>query len=155
MAAEQFPLFESLKALDARDKTYWDRLSDDQRRKFAPYVLLRWASAVERQPKEIEEWYVEETNRSVNVNFWSLTKHPKLVWMLFSQVGTGFRGVRHEYIKRNQDRNDPTLSALQVLYPSAKLSDLKLLKSLTSEEEIQRNLKEYEEFKQDFSNERL
>jgi len=151
MAAEQFPLFDALKALDLRDKDYWNRLSEDQRKKFSPYLMLRWASTVQNQPVEIEEWYVEETNRSVNLNFWSLSRHPKLQWMMFSQVGAARRGVRHEYIKRNQDRQDKTLAALMALYPSAKRSDLELLKGFLSQEEIQEYLSEYEEFKKDFT----
>jgi hypothetical protein len=150
MAAEQFPLFEALKALDSRDKDYWSRLGEEQKKKFSPYLLLRWASAVERQRPEIEEWYVDETNRSVNINFWSLTRHPKLLWMLFSQVGTGIRGVRHEYIKRNQDRKDPQLALLMELYPSMKRSDLELLKKITPPEEFKEWLDEYEEFKREF-----
>lgn len=150
MATEQFPIFEALKALDARDKQYWDRLTDEQRKKFSAYLMLRWSSAVQNQPQAVEEWYVEETNRSVNLNFWSLSRHPKLLWLMFSQVGTGFRGVRHEYIKRNQDRKDPILSSLMELYPTAKRADLELLKAVTSEEEIQQQLREYEEFRKDF-----
>ena len=137
-----------LKALDARDKGYWDRLSPEARKEFSPYIMLRWASAIQDNPV-LQEWYLIETNQTINANFWTLSKHPKLMWLLMCQIGST-RRVRHEYIKRNQDRKDKTQVMLQKLYPTAKKDDLELLAQTLSKEELAVLTNEYKHFESDF-----
>ena len=137
-----------LKALDARDKGYWDRLSPEARKEFSPYIMLRWASAIQDNIPVLQEWYLKETTQTINANFWTLSKHPKLMWLLMCQIGST-RRVRHEYIKRNQDRKDKTQVMLQKMYPTVKKEDLELLAKTVTAKDLLALADEYKHFESD------
>ena len=142
-------IFDELRAVDLRNKDFYDGLTPEQKKAFSSFVLLRWASAADTQNTMLQQWYVEMANKYVNINFWQLTKHPKLQWLLLSHVGCT-KSIRHEYIKRNQDKKDKTIEMLKVLYPSMKTKDIELLKSTLSDDDIKTLTNEYDEFKSDF-----
>lgn len=144
---QKLDIFRVLRALDQRDKGFYKSLNEEERKALSFYLLLRWASGTQDN-KILQEWYVTETNLSVNKNFWLLNKHPELLWMLFSQIGST-KVVRHEYIKRQQDKKDSTLNSLGKIYPSAKMSDLEMLKTILPAERIKFLVKEYDEFDDD------
>lgn len=146
---QKLDIFRVLRALDQRDKGFYKSLNEEERKALSFYLLLRWASGTQDN-KILQEWYVTETNLAVNKNFWLLNKHPELLWMLFSQIGST-KVIRHEYIKRHQDKKDPILNSLGKIYPSAKLSDLEMLKTILPAERIKVLVKEYDEFDDDFN----
>lgn len=41
-----FDLFEALAAIDRKDYGYYDRLTEEQQRKFSPYMMVRWMSSM-------------------------------------------------------------------------------------------------------------
>lgn len=146
--AAKLDIFRVLNAVDRRDKKFYDNLTDEERKAFSPYVMLRWVSTVNSNPV-LEQWYVEETNRMVNINYFTLAKHPKFVWLMYSQVGSTQR-TKHEYIARANTKKDKNLAALMKLYPSMKKSDLELLLKVADQKELKDLLDEYKEFESDF-----
>ena len=144
MAERKLDIFRVLRALDARDKNFYDSLSAEEQKELAFYVLLRWSSGIQDNNHVLQSWYVEETNRSVNRDFWTLSKHPRLLWMLFAQVGSLNR-VRHDYIKRDQ-KKDKEVEMLGKIYPNVKMEDLALFKELLGKSELKALLNEYKEF---------
>lgn len=145
MAGKMLPLAQVLGALDRRDKKYYDRLSDEDKKAFVPYIMLRYASNVEGD-QFFTEHYVTTTNELVNVNYWQLSKHPKLQWLLFSMVGA-YEPQRHPWLKSNSKRakKSELQTALQTLYPAAKLEELELLESTLTKEQAKKFLNEYSE----------
>jgi len=139
------PLAQVLGALDRRDKKYYDRLSDEDKKAFVPYIMLRYASNVEGD-QFFTEHYVTTTNELVNVNYWQLTKHPKLQWLLFSMVGA-YEPQRHPWLKANSKRakKSELQTALQTMYPAAKLDELELIESTLTKEQAKKFLDEYRE----------
>jgi hypothetical protein len=43
---QDFDLFEALSALDKKDYGYYDRLTTEQQKKFVPFMMLHWMSAI-------------------------------------------------------------------------------------------------------------
>ena len=145
MASKMLPLAQVLSALDRRDKKYYERLSDEDKKAFAPYILLRYASTVDSD-QFFTEHYVTTTNELVNVNYWQLTKHPKLLWMLFSMVGA-YQSQKHPWLKSNSRRakKSELQEVLQTLYPSAKFDELEMLENKLTSAEAKQLLDEYRE----------
>jgi hypothetical protein len=46
--AQDFNLFDALAAMDKKDYDYYDRLTDEQQKKFVPYMMTHWMSAIKR-----------------------------------------------------------------------------------------------------------
>ena len=75
------PLNKVLGALDQKDMQFWERCTPEQQKKIAPFLLNRYMSIV-KGSSELHEYYLIATNQRVNVNYFALNKHPKLVWQL-------------------------------------------------------------------------
>ena len=50
-----FELRSGLKAVDFRNKDYWDRIDDHEKSLYSPYMIMRYASSVSSKDK----FYVE------------------------------------------------------------------------------------------------
>ncbi len=70
-----FELRNGLKAIDYRNKDYFDRIDDKERSLYSPYMIMRYASSVTGD-KFYQEHYVEMVNECVNKNLFLLSgKH--------------------------------------------------------------------------------
>ena len=57
--------------LDIKNRAFYDELTDDEKKKFATYLMLRYAASVEGSD-DLQEWYLRATNDKVNQNFFDL-----------------------------------------------------------------------------------
>ena len=62
---QDFDLFEALAALDKKDYDYYDRLSEDQRKKFVPFMLIQWMSAV-KGSGDVQNYYLQSIDYHAN-----------------------------------------------------------------------------------------
>jgi len=92
-----------LPAADSRNKQFLNSLTDEERKGFAPWLVMRYLSSAESANQEIIEHYLIMTNELVNTNFNTLKHDPDLVWKLMSVVGVG-KSVKHPYIAPGKGR---------------------------------------------------
>jgi len=116
---QDFNLFEALSALDRKDYDYYDRLTDEQKKKFTPYMMIQWMSSVKAN-EGIGRYYVMSTNEYANKYFLNeyIHKHPKLQWLMLCASSPGLGKQFHQWIPNIS----PKVSKLEV---SAKLKDIK------------------------------
>jgi hypothetical protein len=79
-------VFDLLDAIDRRDMTYYDRLSEEEKKGFHPYVVMRWLSSVKGP---LAEHYLVLANELVNIDYAALKDYPDLVYRLMAACGTG------------------------------------------------------------------
>ena len=65
-----------LRAVDKRDKEWYSRLSDDDKKLFAPFIAMRYVSSV-KGDVFFQEHYLEMCNEFVNTSHWTLSKNHK------------------------------------------------------------------------------
>lgn len=75
-------------AADFQQFSFYEKLSDEQKKAFAPLLAMKWLSVVEDR-SGLSEYYICMTNELVNIGFWEITKHPELQWKLMAAVGSG------------------------------------------------------------------
>lgn len=85
-----------LPALDTRNKTLYENLSEEEQKGFSPWLVQRYLSSAESANNAIIEHYLIMTNDIVNVNA-SSVKDPEMTWKLMSMVGIG-KSLKHPYI---------------------------------------------------------
>jgi hypothetical protein len=85
-----------LPALDTRNRTLYENLSEEEQKGFSPWLVQRYLSSAESANNGIIEHYLIMTNEIVNVNF-SEVKDPEMTWKLMSMVGIG-KSLKHPYI---------------------------------------------------------
>ena len=113
--------------LDTKNRAFYDELTDEERKKFSTYLMLRWCSAVGGEPI-LQQYYLQAMNERVNKRFFDLGKHPKLQWLLLTTVSPNMGKHRHEWMafvarKSKNKRAD----IIAKLYPEYKLDDCELM----------------------------
>lgn len=123
-----FDLFAALDALDRKDYDYYDRLTAEQQKKFAPYMMLMWMSTVSNQ--HIQKEYILKTNKIANTYFFNdnVKKHPKLQWLMLC-ASSPLKGKQyHKWIPHIRDalsklheniKGDEIKDYYKKLYPQA------------------------------------
>ena len=144
--ATQIPLTKILQAIDMKDKGFYDRLSEEEKKAFNPFVLTRYASNSDGSP-ELCEWWLRATNIRVNKNYFDLYKHPKLQWLSLTTASPGMGTTFHRWIphKKKDTKNTASnkiLKTLRILYPAAKEDEIELLASINTKAEIKAHLKD-------------
>ena len=131
-----FELRSGLKAVDFRNKDYWDRIDDHEKSLYSPYMIMRYASSVSGE-KFYQEHYVEMINECVNKHLFTLSsKHKKLCWILTAMCGA-LKQQFHPWIKPMKRVPNKSLKQLQKLYPTYKESDLETLDKLITDRELE------------------
>ena len=137
-----FELRNGLKAVDFRNKDYYDRIDDHERSLYSPYMLMRYASSVSSKDPFYVEHYVEMINECVNKHCFSLRKHKKLLWILTAMCGA-LKQQFHPWIKPMKRVPNKSLKQLQQLYPNMKESDLETLDTIITDRELEELLESH------------
>tara|TARA_B100001057_G_scaffold483598_1_gene560577 strand:- start:2707 stop:3171 length:465 start_codon:yes stop_codon:yes gene_type:complete len=138
-----FELRNGLKAVDFRNKDYYDRIDDHEKSLYSPYMLMRYVSSVSSKDKFYIEHYVEMVNECVNKHCFTLgSKHKKLLWILTAMCGS-LQQQFHPWIKPMKRVPNKSLKKLQQLYPTMKESDLETLDKVITDKELEELLESH------------
>ena len=137
-----FELRNGLKAVDFRNKDYYDRIDDHERSLYSPYMLMRYSSSVSSKDPFYVEHYVEMVNECVNKHCFSLGKHKKLLWMLTAMCGA-LKQQFHPWIKPMKRVPNKSLKQLLTLFPNAKENDLEILDKIITDRELEELLESH------------
>ena len=136
-------MFDALRALDLKNRGFYDSLTDEEKKGFAPFVMVRWASAVNHKLSEMDEWYLQATNQRFHTSMLDLmygeTKHPKLAWLLATTVSPGMGAMKHQWIgyKKKTGKSNNKLKKFIVLqFPTLSDEEVGLLLTQITNKEI-------------------
>jgi len=128
-----------MRAFDRKDRGFYDSLTEEERRKFSPFLMIRWGSSVQGSG-ELQEFYVIATNERLNKHFFSVntTQHKKLQWLMATTVSPDLGTHRHVWIapKKKTNSSSTKLKQLNELFPHLRDDDLDVLAAITTEDEI-------------------
>ena len=130
----QIPLKDVMAAVDKKDRGFYKRLNDEQKKAFSAWMMMRYCSSV--QGRDAAN-YIYLTNELVNFQFMEVSKHPELQWLLLSACGTG-KIQFHPYLKppNAKKKKNKISEFLYQLYPNCKPEDIELKIKLNSNEEL-------------------
>lgn len=130
MATAKLDIKRELGAVDQKNYDFYNNLTDEERKAFSPYILMRYTSNVQGD-RDIQEWFVEMTNEMVNKNHWQLSKdHKGLLWKLFAATGAGV-SCYHPYIAGSKKEKAVKIEKLLLeIYPAMKMDEVKLMASM-------------------------
>jgi hypothetical protein len=135
--AAKLDIKRELEAVDLKKYKFYENLTDEERKVFSPYILMRYTSNVQGD-KDIQEWFLEMTNETVNKHHWTLSKnHKGLLWKLFAASGAGIK-CYHPYLAAGKKEKAVKIEKLLcTLYPSMKLSDIKNMSAMMDKKDIE------------------
>lgn len=96
---QDLDLFEVLAALDRKDYNYFDKLTVEQQKKFVPYMMTHWMSAI-KGSEGLSRYYVMSVNEYTNKYLFNeyVYKHPKLQWLMLCASSPGMGKQFHQWI---------------------------------------------------------
>jgi hypothetical protein len=132
-----------MNCFDKKDRSFYDSLTDEERKKFSNYLMIRWGSSVQGS-RELQEFYVISCNERLNKHFFAINKHPKLQWLCATAVSPGIGVHRHQWIspKKKEDGSNEIKKTLMDLMPNAKITDIETLAKLTDKADLKKLLKD-------------
>lgn len=128
--AAKLDIGRELGAVNSRNYDFYKNLTDEEKKAFSPYILMRYVGNPQTDP-DTYEFTIDRVNEFVNKNHWELSKgHKDLLWQLFAGCGTGMT-LRYTYLKAgSKEKANKIEKLLAELYPAMKMSDIKLLASM-------------------------
>jgi hypothetical protein len=133
----EFDLFDAIAAIDRKDYSYYDRLTPEQQKKFVPFMMLHWISAI-KGSEGLSRYYVMSTNEYANKYLFNenVMKHPKLQWLMLCSASPGMGKQFHQWIPHIRERvsklkESPKTKEIKdyykKIYPKSSDSDLNLV----------------------------
>jgi len=94
-----FDLFDALAAMDKKDYGYYDKLTEEQQKKFVPYMMTHWMSAIKANAG-LSSYYLMNTDYTANKHLFNeyVQKHPKLQWLMLCAASPGLGKQFHQWI---------------------------------------------------------
>lgn len=139
--SEKVELKEKIQAVDQNIRELWDAMDETNQKllKSELFILNRYISNAKTSSREIQEHFVITVNEYFNKHFYTLQKHPKLLWMLLCMCSyDGNRTFFHEWIghKKRAGSDNKKLKFLDEIYPEMKIDELELLAKISTTEEL-------------------
>lgn len=128
-----------MREFDLKNRSFYDDLTDEEKKKFSNYLMIRWGSAV-RGSADLQEFYVISTNERLNKHFFSVNRHPKLQWLMATSVSPDMGAQEHQWIapkKKDTAANSSEVKkTLMEMYPAMKISDIEVLAKMVTKAEL-------------------
>lgn len=133
-----------LRSIDSRNKKYYSNLSAEDKKLFSAFLVMRYASSVDGD-QFFQEHYVDSVNTFVNMNFWSLSKHPDLQWKLLSMCGAT-TPMFHPYIHSGGKgkSKDKTREQVAKVMGASKQSDIDAFMAVNDTKDIKKWLEDHQ-----------
>ena len=125
-----------MQAYDRKDRSYYDDFTDEDRKKFSTYLMLKYGANVSGN-KDMQAYYLMATNERVNKHFFELGRHPKLQWLCCTSVSPSMGSQFHYCLNAKKKEGDnKSQKFLAKLYPNLKTDEIDLLAKINDKREL-------------------
>ena len=131
-------------AYDRKDRDYYDKFTDEQKKRFSTYLMLRYGASVGGN-EDLQAYYLMAANKFVNKHFFDLNKHTKLQWLLCTTVSPNMGKQYHYWLAAKKKEGKSTNKERKVIseiYPNMKSDEIDMLLSMNDKKAIKAYVKE-------------
>ena len=135
--AKKLDIKRELNAVNFKDYNFYNNLTDEEKKEFSPFILMRYTSN-STGDRDIQEWFVESTNEMVNKHFTVISKdHKDLLWKLYASTGVG-ADCYHPYLGMGKKEKANKIEKLLCeIYPAMKMSDIVMMASMMNKKDCE------------------
>ena len=135
--SDKLNIANEMRQLDRKNRSFYDELTPEEKKKFSNYLMIRWGSAVDGN-RELQEYYVQSCNHYLNKHFFNVGRHPKLQWLMATTVSPGLGNQRHPWIapRKKEAGLSAKRKALMAMYPTYKDDEIDVMAQITTQKEI-------------------
>ena len=125
-----------MQAFDRKDRNYYDNFTDEDRKKFSTYLMLKYGANVSGSA-DMQAYYLMATNERVNKNFFDINRHTKLQWLCCTSVSPQMGNQFHYWLKgKKKEGDNKSQKFLAKLYPAMKSDEIELLAKINDKRDI-------------------
>jgi hypothetical protein len=141
---DKLTIANEMRAFDNKDRNFYADLTDEERKKFSNFLMIRWGSSVQGST-ELQQYYLLSCNENLNKHFFDLAKYPELQWLAATTVSPGMGTFRHDWIKQKKrdSGNNKIVKFLRQVYPNYKEDELELLVQINDADDIKQLAREH------------
>ena len=142
--SDKLNIANEMRAFDSKDRMFYRELTDEERKKFSNFLMIRWGSSVQGST-ELQQYYLMSCNENLNKHFFDLAKYPELQWLSATTVSPGMGNFRHDWIKqkKREGSNNKAVKFLKQIYPEYKEDELELLAQINDTADLKKLAKEH------------
>ena len=142
--SDKLNIANELRAFDSKDRRFYNDLTEEERKKFSTFLMIRWGSSVQGS-SELQQYYLLACNENLNKNFFELSRHPELQWLLATTVSPGMGTFKHDWIKqkKRESGSNKVVKFLKKVYPDRSQEDLELLAEINDISDIKKLAREH------------
>lgn len=142
--SDKLNIANEMRAFDSKDRRFYADLTEEERKKFNNFLMVRWGSSVQGST-ELQQYYLMSCNENLNKHFFDLSKHPELQWLSATTVSPDMGNFRHDWIKqkKRQGSNNKAVKFLRQFYPEYKEDELELLAQINTTEDLKQLAREH------------
>ena len=142
--SDKLNIANEMRAFDSKDRRFYADLTDEERKKFSNYLMIRWGSSVQGSA-ELQQYYLLSCNENLNKHFFDLARYPELQWLSATTVSPGMGNFRHDWIKqkKREGSNNKAVKFLRQIYPEYKEDELELLAQINDTADLKKLAREH------------
>ena len=142
--SDKLNIANEMRAFDNKDRDFYKNLTDEERKKFSNFLMIRWGSSVQGST-ELQQYYLLSCNENLNKHFFDLARYPDLQWLSATTVSPGMGTFRHDWIKQKKRNgsNNKVVKFLRQVYPEHKQDELELLAQINDINDIKKLAREH------------
>ena len=142
--SDKLNIANEMRQLDRKNRNFYRELTDEERKKFSNYLMIRWASCVEGS-QDLQEFYLIATNERLNKHFFNISRHPELQWLCATTVSPDMGAPRHNWIspKKKEAGASGVKKQLTELFPMYKQDEIDLLAKITTKKELDQYIRDH------------
>jgi hypothetical protein len=138
---DKLSIHNEMAVFDRKDRTFYDNLTPEERKKFSNFLMIRWGSCVQGAA-ELQGYYLQSCNHYLNRHFFAINRHPKLQWLCATAVSPGLGIQRHQWIApKKRESTNAVRKQLAEMYPNMKDDELDLLAKINTQKDLDEYLK--------------
>lgn len=142
--SDKLNIANEMRSLDSKDRQFYRDLTEEERKKFSTFLMIRWGSSVQGSA-ELQQYYLLACNENLNRHFFELSRHPELQWLLATTVSPGMGTFRHDWIKqkKREGSNNKAVKFLRQIYPTYSEDELELLAQINDTRDLKQLAREH------------
>lgn len=140
--SDKLNIANEMRELDRKNRQFYDELTPEERKKFSTFLMIRWGSAVDGS-SELQQYYVQSVNHYLNRHFFSMSRHPKLQWLMATAASPGMGTPRHQWISTKKGTGNAKVKQLRTLFPALRDDELQVLAAITDDKTLKQYQKDH------------
>jgi hypothetical protein len=141
--SDKLSINNEMAVFDRKDRDFYTSLTDEERKKFSNFLMIRYGSSVQGS-RDLQEFYLISTNERLNKHFFTINRHPKLQWLCATAVSPGLGTQRHQWIapKKKEPGASGIRKQIADLFPYLKDDEIELMSQINTKKDIDAYLKQ-------------